>query len=95
MTIEVYQKFGLREKETGKEITVAKYSYVYDFKEGFARVALGRKYGFIDGTGKEIVPPKYDNVHDFEEGFARVELDGKYGFIDRTGKEVIPPVLEE
>ena len=78
--------------EDGKE-TILNYNMVCEFKNGFARVILDGKEGFINETGREIVPIIYDKVYDFENGYARVRLNYKEGFVDKTGKEIIPPVL--
>ena len=79
--------------EEGKEIAL-EYDKVTDFKNGFARVELNGKSGYINEIGEEIIPPKYDKVSDFKKGFARVELNDKYGFINKTGKEVVPIIFD-
>ena len=55
----------------------SKYDFVSCFKNGFARVRLIDKEGFVNKKGEEITPIKYDDVRDFENGFAEVELNGK------------------
>ena len=62
---------------------------VNGFKDGYARVELNDKWGFVDKTGKEVVSLKYNEVKNFSEGLAAVRLDDKWGFVDNTGKEVI------
>lgn len=66
------------------------YDDINNFSEGFAKVKVNGKYGFIDKTGKEIIPTKYDWAGDFNEGLARVALDDKAGYIDKKGKVAIP-----
>ena len=66
-----------------------KYDYVRDFHEGFARVELNDKWGFVNTEGVEVVKVKYHEVDDFSEGFAGVKLDGKWGFVNTEGKEVV------
>lgn len=70
--------------------TFKKYNEVHNFSEGFAKVELNGKWGFINQKGEEIIPLKYDNVEHFSEGFAIVKLNGKYGFINKEGKKIIP-----
>jgi hypothetical protein len=61
--------------------------WVWGFREGFVKVTLDGKWGFVDKTGKEVIPLKYDWVIDFYDGLAEVELDSKWGFIDKKGNE--------
>ena len=65
-----------------------KYDWVGKYKNGFARVKLDGKYGFIDENVNEICPLKYSWVGYFYNGFAIVKLDRKYGFIDENGNEI-------
>jgi hypothetical protein len=81
-------KYGFKDKQTGKVVVPAKYDDAHDFSEGLAAVKLDGKWGFIDKTGKKIIPLKYDDAEHFSEGLAPVKLDDKWGFIDKTGKEV-------
>ena len=68
-----------------------KYEDVNDFEEGFARVFLNEKYGFINKTGNIVVPLKYDYaVNYFTNGYVKVCLDEKWGVCNAEGKEVIP-----
>ena len=67
-----------------------KYDWQDDFNDGFARVELDRKTGFINEDGEEIVPCKYDEASDFSEGLAIVEAEGLCGFVNEKGEESIP-----
>jgi hypothetical protein len=73
----------------------SKYDFIYDAddNDGWRKVELNGKKGFIDENGKEVVPPKYDYIYDADDdnGWRKVELDGKKGFIDKNGKEIVPP----
>ena len=66
------------------------YNDIYDFSEGFARVKLNNKWGFVDKTGNEVIPCKYDWADDFEEGLSKVRINDKWGYIDKTGREICP-----
>ncbi len=85
-----------------KEKLKNKYDSVEMFINGYARVVLNDKWGFVDTTGKEIVNPKYDIAGNFDErefGTATVCIkeqrykDGsimksaKWSFIDTDGTE--------
>lgn len=51
---------------------VRKYNSLSDFKDGFAVVEKGEKWGVIDTEGKEVVPCVYDLVASFYEELAAV-----------------------
>jgi len=81
--------------KTGKLLTAQQYddlkdSPAYIFSDGFARICLNRKFGYINRHGKDIVTPKYTMAYHFHNGMARVEMDQKTGFVDTSGKEVLP-----
>ena len=88
----------------GKEIIPCKYgdvwcadwSYLYDFREGFAAVVdKNWKWGFVNTRGEEVIPCKYDGLFSFHEGYAAVEKDGKWGFVNTKGEEVVSCKYEE
>ena len=64
-----------------------KYDDAWSFFEGFAKVELDGKYGFVNKQGEEVVPCKYDDVGFFSGGFAKVHLDGKWGKVNTRGEE--------
>lgn len=68
-----------------------KYDCVHSFNEGFARVELNGKNGFVNEEGIEIIPLKYDYVADFHNGFAKIKMSKKWGFINCHGKEILTP----
>ena len=77
------------------EIIPLRYDQVSSFKEGFAMVRIGNKWGFIDKSGNDITSLKYDKpplqpASSFNEGFAMVKLGDKWGFIDKSGMELTP-----
>ena len=92
------KKYGVIDKN-GKKIVDAKYSYIFDYKEGMAKFAVGEyapygktdaKFGFLDSFGKEAISENYDGARDFSEGRAIVKSGEKYGVIDKFGKELTP-----
>ena len=67
----------------------------YSFYEGFAKVKLDRKWGFIDTLGRVIVKPKYEQVENFSNGLARVRSGHKgWGLVNTKGQEVIKPMFD-
>jgi hypothetical protein len=58
-----------------------KYDTVYKFYNGFAKILLYGKYGFINENCEEICDIKYDSVIEFENGLAGVALNGKWGVV--------------
>ena len=67
---------------------VPKFFEVFDFHEGFSRVKLDGKWGFIKTDGTWLVEPKFDYAGDFKNGTAYVELEGEEGTIDTDGKYI-------
>ena len=68
-----------------------KYDWQDDFiHNGFVKVKLDGKYGFINEDGEEIVPCKYDDASNFWGGFASVKTKGLWGFVNENGEESIP-----
>lgn len=64
------------------------YDHIGKFNNGFAKVKMNNKYGFIDINYEEICEIKYDYVYDFIFGIAIVFLNGKNGIINNKGKEI-------
>ncbi|GEM_PF-2689239 len=72
------------------------YDEVDDYSEGFARVKLDDKYGFINQSKKEVIEVKYRKAREFSSGFAAVSEDGKsWGYINTSGKKVVDFKLED
>ena len=67
-----------------------KYDKIDSPINGFSKVELNDKWGFIDRTGKEICPVIYDEVWDFWWKFTPVRIGDKEGFINRKGEEICP-----
>ena len=97
MEVELNDKSGFIDK-TGREVIPCKYEDCYSFRDGLAKVYLGRRWCFIDTNGKVMIrsPKKDEDIYSygFSEGYAGVKLNGKWGFIDKTGRVVIPCIYE-
>ena len=64
------------------------YDWICNYKNGFARVVINGRWGFINRQGREICEIKYDDVIDFfETGYGMVLVDGKVLYIDGNGIE--------
>lgn len=76
----------------GQQIIKPIYHHASHFKEGMARVNMGKAGGYIDKTGKQVIPFLFSSTSDFSEGLAFVQLKvgGKYAYIDKSGNVVIP-----
>jgi hypothetical protein len=86
----------------GNDVTAREWDAANAFSEGLARVARGRKWGFIDTTGRLVVPLQWDipavgevqwdtlRAGGLSNGRALVQRSGKWGFIDRAGAIAIP-----
>jgi serine/threonine protein kinase len=91
-----------------KELVIgAKYDLAFQFFNGRAVVALGKKqegkfvgkFGFIDHQGREIIPLEYDEAESFSDELAKVAkfAEGKkqFGFINAKGEPIIPLIYED
>jgi len=79
-------KLGYVRIEDGSVAIPARYDKATPFSDGFAAVAIGEKFGYIDRDGEWIVEPSFDRAYPFSEGLAAVEANKKVGFIDETGR---------
>jgi len=50
--------------------------YVWPFENGFARIEVSGKIGYIDHTGNFTIPPTLLGGDSFHEGYARVVVEG-------------------
>lgn len=70
----------------GEKINDHAYDDALPFREEYAAVKSGGKWGFIDLSGKEAIPFIFDNVaFGFCEGLAAVEYNGYWQFIRKDG----------
>ena len=60
---------------------------------GYAKVRIGKKFGYVDKKGVYKINPGFTDLGDFtvERLIYARRSDGKYGFIDENGKFVIQP----
>ena len=68
----------------------------YPFYNGFARIQVGDRFGFIDKNGRRVVALEYEAAKDFSQPidkqgrrFACVKKDGKWVYIDQKGYQAI------
>lgn len=63
-----------------------------DFLDGYSKIKLDGKYGFIDKSGKMVIKNEYSDARSFSNGVALVKKDdGLYGFINKKGEYSINP----
>lgn len=58
--------------------------------EGFARIQVGVRWGFVDKNDRLAIAPQFDEAGDFFDQRALVKKDGRYGYIDPQGRLAIP-----
>ena len=75
-------KQRLANGESPKEI----FNYVGNFRYGYARVELNKKWNFIN-KNDEIISDKWFNfVGNFQDGYAQVKLNNKWNLINKDGE---------
>ena len=72
----------------------------YDWEDvficnGFVKVKLDGKFGFINEDGVEIISCKYEDACGFSDGLARVKSEEGCGFINKDGEEITPCKYED
>ena len=72
----------------------------YDWQDvficnGFVKVKLDGKFGFINEDGVEIISCKYEDACDFSDGLVRVKSAEGWGFVNENGEEIIPCKYEK
>lgn len=92
----VTARWGLVGKD-GSTVLEPTYEEVGPFVDGLARVAAGRKYGFVDTGGHLVIPLAYASAGDFSEGFVAVSVErgGPMGYLDRKGEPLGEAVYDE
>ena len=65
------------------------YDFTGNFYNGYARVNLNNKWGFIDRKGDFMILPKFQSIGNFSEGLAAVKHNNLWGYLDKNGRVVI------
>ena len=71
------------------------FHYVDNFKDGYARVELNKKWNFINKNGEFLSDKWFDIVGDFREDCAGVVLNNKCNFINKNGEIVSDKWFDE
>lgn len=72
-----------------------KFEDIFGFYDGYSKVLMKGKYGFINPQGKVLISPQYPQATDFSEGMAAVQIKGKWGFIDKNERLTVQPYYED
>lgn len=59
-----------------------------DFTDGFARVELNHKYGYLTRNGAKLTGIKYYRADPFSWGFGLVQVENLYNVVDTNGAEL-------
>ncbi len=87
--------YGLIDK-SGKIIVEPRFSKIYEFCDGLAKVSTRGLCGLIDKSGKIIVEPRFKAIYEFCDDLAKVSIDSinrveLYGLINKYGKIIVEP----
>lgn len=73
-------------------IASPQFTSISDFKNGYAKIAKGSKFGIIDKNGNIIIKPIYDDVTYFaKENIAAVKINSKWGIANSNGTIILNP----
>jgi hypothetical protein len=73
----------------GKTIASEEWAAADDFSEGYAKVKVGSRYGFIDTSGALVLKSIYTRCWSFKHGLAVVSQDEKLGLINVQREEIL------
>lgn len=85
--------FGLKDSK-GNVVVKAIFRRIDDYHEGYARVKIGRKYGFINSAGKYIIEPVYQDARYFVDGNVWVKNETGWGYLNKDGHFLIEPQFD-
>lgn len=80
-------KYGYRDIN-GVSITPFKYDDAKPFTNGFGRITLNNKHGYVDTNGNEVIPPLFDFISEPFDGMVFVRQKEKYHLRTMTNKRV-------
>jgi len=87
---------GFRDR-AGVEVIPPTYDSLRTFSDGYARVRLDGKYGFVNPWGRVTIPPEYDETYLYSDGLSMVGVGKdyqtmKWGIISVESGRLIVPV---
>ena len=87
--------------DRAEEASVLYVDNAWDFSDGYARVEVAKRFGFVNTSGKFAIAPTFEResiftppVWDFSEGLAQIKIGERYGYLDKSGKLVIDPKFD-
>ena len=83
-------RYGFIDKITKQKVNNDTWDETESFVNGFAKVATGNKWGFVDKNGNSVNNSFYTDVRNYTNHFAAVNKNNKWGFINEQGKVIIP-----
>lgn len=84
----IYSPIGMALQLNDSVRTDYIYTEVGPFKEGFAWVNKGDRYGFISSQGDSITPFIYHVVRSFQNGYALVGIGDSVTYINKLGDTI-------
>ena len=88
---EVFKPSAVFKKKLEKALSLAKngdfsgFDYIGEFRNGFDKVSLNKKWNLIDLDCNLLSKQWFDYISYFENGLAKVQLNHKFNFIDQNG----------
>jgi hypothetical protein len=79
----------------GNFILDYEYSYIGQFRNGYAPAAKETKGGVINTAGQIVLPFIYDQELSFSDGVAPLRVSGNWGLINSKGDTIVPPTYKK
>ena len=90
------KKWGVIE-QSGK-IALAptnRFEKIFAYKEGYAKVLVDGKYGFIDPHGNIYISMQYSDAGYVSNGMIPIKINGKWGFVNTDEKLSVQPYYDQ
>lgn len=71
---------------SGDWVIEPQFTSAFDFRNGYAEVAIDGRTGLIDSTGAIVVPLEWDRIYTPHQGLAVVTRDGQWGYVNTSGE---------
>jgi hypothetical protein len=90
------KKWGVADSKTGR-VSLApteRFEKIFPFYEGFAKMMMKGKYGFIDPRGNVYISPQYPDAGHVSDGMVSVKINNKWGYVNTDEKLIVQPYYD-
>ena len=85
------KSWGFKSRQTGGVVIEPRFNGVHDFYEGFARIRVDGKEGYIKPDGRFLIGAIFDKTRNFETGLAAISFERRCGFLRTNSTYLFEP----